>query len=81
MCEIMQVIQLMGVTFVHKKYGKASRYIVKSNGKFYCVAQRHFAVREFIQEVQRAIPDGAFGYRQVQQILQIANPKITFEED
>lgn len=81
MCEIMQVIQLMGVTFVHEKYGKASRYIVKSNGKFYCVAQRDLAAREFIQEVQRAIPDGAFGYRQVQKILQIANPKITFEED
>ena len=54
MCEIMQVIQLMGVTFVHEKYGKVSRYIVKSNGKSYCVSQMYLAAQEFIQEVQRA---------------------------
>ena len=81
MGEIMQVIQLMGITFVHKKYGKESRYAVKSGEKSYWVAQRHFAVQEFIREVQKTVPDGAIGYRQLQKILQIANPKITFEED
>lgn len=81
MTTIAQVTQLMGVTFIHKKHGKVSRYIVKSGEKSYCAGQRHLAAQEFVREVQKAIPDGAIGYRQLQQILQIANPKITFEED